>query len=149
MCIGAIEGFWDQRLKFAGTYDSEWIENQFPLLPINFKLRFFNSAHPDLIANGFLEGGQTVILTNLSKRGVLTFNLPKLTVNLMFRLGENRSFQKANLWTVLFEPDLDRFYMVWGGSFCVGKQPSQMRYIKVEMDENMSNMDPQGANNQL
>jgi hypothetical protein len=133
-CFGFIEGSWEPRLQFAGTYDDAWLKNQFPLLPIDFDLRFFNSAPSDLTARGFLRGGEPVQMVNLSKRGNFGFNLPKTEISLMFRLGETRNHQKADLWTVVFEPDQDRFYMVWGGSFCVGKQPSRMRYVKVEMD---------------
>ena len=133
-CYGFIEGSWEPRLKFAGTYDDAWLKNQFPLLPVDFDLRFFNSAPPDLVAKRFLKGGERVQMVNLSKKGVVEFNIPKLEISLMFRLGETRNDQKADLWTVVFEPDEDRFYMVWGGSFCVGKQPSRMKYVKVEMD---------------
>lgn len=131
---GFIEGSWEPRLQFAGTYNDGWLKNQFPLLPIDFDVRFFNAAPPDLIAKGFLKGGEPVQMLNLSKKGIMEFNLPKLEISLMFRLGETRNQQKADLWTVVFEPDQDRFYMVWGGAFCVGKQPSRMRYVKVEMD---------------
>lgn len=133
-CYGFIDGSWEQRLQFAGTYNDEWVENQFPLLPMDFDVRFFNAAPPYLIAKGFLKGGEPVQMVNLSQKGILEFNLPKLEISLMFRLGETRNHQKADLWTVVFEPEDDRFYMVWGGSFCVGKQPSRMRYVKVEMD---------------
>lgn len=141
-CYGFIDGSWEQRLQFAGTYDDRWLENQFPLLPMDFDVRFFNAVPPDLITKGFLKGGEPVQMVNLSKKGILEFNLPKLEISLMFRLGETRNYQKANLWTVVFEPDDDRFYMVWGGSFCVGKQPSRMRYVKVEMDGGNKNSLP-------
>ena len=130
---GFIEGSWEARLQFAGTYDDRWLENQSPLLPMDFDVRFFNAAPPDLIAKKFLKGGESVQMVNLSQKGILEFNLPKLEISLMFRLGETRNHQKADLRTVVFEPDLDRFYMLWGGSFCVGKQPSRMRYVKVKM----------------
>ena len=133
-CFGAIDSFWQPRLKHIGSYNEEWLNKQFPILPIDFDMTFFNTAHPDLIAKGFLKGGQEIILTNLSKRGALAFNLPNLEISLMFRLGETRNYQKADLWTVLFEPDSDHFYMVWGCSFSVGKTPSRMRYVKVEMN---------------
>lgn len=133
-CYGFIEGTWESRLKYAGTYDDAWTKNQSPLLPKDFDLRFFNSAAPELIAKGFLKGGETVQMVNLSKKGNLEFNLPKLDIRLMFRLGGTRNCQNADIWTVVFEPDEDRFYIVWGGSYCVGKQPSRMKYVKVEMD---------------
>jgi len=133
-CLGFVDGSWEPRVKFTGTYDDNWRENQFPLLPMDFDLRFFNSAHPDLTTKGFLRGGEPVQMINLSRKGVLEFKLPKLEIKLMFRLGESRNYQKAELWTVVFEPDEERFYMVWGGGFGIGKQPAKMRYVKVEME---------------
>lgn len=138
---GFIDGSWEHRLKFAGTYDDAWLKNQFPLLPTDFDWRFFNSAAPELTAKGFLKGGEPVQLVNLSPRGVLEFNLPRLEINFMFRLGESRNYRKADLQTVVFEPDEDRFYMVWGKSFCVGKQPSRMLYVKVVMDGEKKTLD--------
>ena len=132
-CYGFIDGAWEQRLKFVGTYNDDWQKNQFPLLPEDFDSRFFNAAHPAFIADGYLNGGEIVQMVNLSKKGILEFLLPKYELDLMFRLGETRNFHKANLWTVVFEPDEDRFYMVWGGSFNIGKQPTKMKYVKVEI----------------
>ena len=133
-CFGFVDSTWDQRLRYAGTYDNGWLKNQCPLLPEDFDLRFFNSAEPHLISEEFLKGGEPVRLVNASKKATLEFTLPKLDISLMFRLGESRNYQKADIWTVVFEPDKDRFYIVWGSSFSVGKQPSRMRYVKVEMD---------------
>lgn len=139
--FGFIDSSWEPRLKFAGTYDDAWLKDQFPLLPLDLDLRFFNSSTPDLTAKGFLTGGEPVKMVNLSKKGTLEFKLPRLKINLMFRLGESRNPRKANLWTIIFEPDEDRFYMVWGQSFPIGKQPTQMRYVKVEMEGDKETLD--------
>ena len=133
-CYGFSDGHWQQRSKFGGTYDDTWLKDQFPLLAKDFDLRFFDAASPDLIAKGFLKGGESVKVINVSKKGVLAFNLPKLEIGLTFRLGETSEYQKANLWTVAFEPDEDRFYMVWGGTFCAGKQPSRVKYVMMEIE---------------
>lgn len=125
------------RVKYAGTYDEEWKKNHFPLYPSDLDLRFFNSAQPGLIANGFLKGGETVQLINLSESGLIEFNLPKLDVSLMFRLGTERIYKKGRLYTVVIEPELERFFMVWGASMSVRKQPARMRYVKAELGDDM------------
>lgn len=132
-CFGFADSAWDPRLRYAGTYDDGWLKSQCPLLPEDFDLRFFNAADPDLVSETFLKGGEPVRLVNVSEKGVLEFSLPTLDIRLMFRLGQYRDYRKADVWTVAFEPDQDRFYMVWGKSISVGKQPSRMRYVKVEM----------------
>ena len=122
--FGFTECFWQPRSALAGTYDQHWAAQQSPLLPMDFKMEFFNAAHPDLIIKGGLEGGEPVQLVNVCPDGVHTFNLPKYDINVIFRMGDQRQLCKPKIWTVAFEPDDHRFYMVWGCSFDVGKQPS-------------------------
>ena len=134
--FGFIEPAWGSPLKYAGTYDDEWQEKQFPLLPKDFDLRYFNTASPGLVADGFFTGGEPVIIVNLSKKGDLRFNLPKIKLSCMLRLGKDQISQTPDIWTVLFEPDEDRFYIVWGTSFAIGRQPSLARYVTIEIEEN-------------
>ena len=138
--LGFIDASWEPRVEYAGTYDDDWQQRQFPLLPLDFDYRFFNCANPDLTAKSFLQGGEQVQMVNFSKKGVVEFSLPKIEINLMFRLGETRNHRKGNLWTVIFEPGEDRFSLVWGASLDVGKQPSRMRYVKVEMEGETSQL---------
>lgn len=65
---GLIPPFWPQRLRFAGTYDDEWIKHQHPLLPKDFDFRFWQCAHPDLVASGWLVGNEPFELRNLLHR---------------------------------------------------------------------------------
>ncbi len=135
-CYGFIEPSWRKdNIKYAGAYDDTWRENHFPLLPMDFDLRFFNTASTGLTADGFFKGGESVKMVNLSKKGDLEFNLPELNFSFMFRLGEDRIFESPDIWTILFEPDEDRFYMVWGASCDAGKQPSHMKYVKIETEQ--------------
>ena len=134
--FGFIEPAWGSSLQYAGTYDDDWKEKQFPLLPKDFDLRYFNTASKCLVADGFFTGGELIKIVNLSKNGDLKFNLPEIKLNCMLRLGKESIFQNSDIWTVLFEPDEDRFYIVWGTSFSIGKQPSLARYVNIEIEEN-------------
>ena len=133
-CYGCIEPVWGDNIKYSGTYNEDWRSNQFPLLPTDFNLRFFNIASSRLIADGLLKGGETVKMENLSQQGYLEFSLPEIKLNCIFRLGNEQIFTKPDIWTVLFEPDEKRFYMVWGTSCDVGKQPSRMKFVQVITD---------------
>jgi len=131
--FGPIDAWWEPRSRFAGTYDEAWQATQAPLLPSDFDPRFFNVAPEGLIANGFLRGGEPVVLVNLSEGGPIAFDLPRVGVGLTLRLRNGVSRHQAELWTVLLEPDEGRFCMVWGASFPVGKQPSQAHSVEVDV----------------
>lgn len=121
------------RAAWAGTYDDTWRKKQFPLYPMDMDLRFFNCAQPELIADGFLQGGETVILRHLSPDGLIRFKLPSYTIQLEFCLGQETFHKKAELYTLMIEPDLNRFYMVWGASVSLGNHVSDLRYVEVDV----------------
>ncbi len=134
MGFGFIDSAWEPRVKHAGTYDEEWENNQSPLPPMDFNIEFFSAASRGLKSAQYLRGGEPVELINLSPKGELRFNLPSLKLNVTFRIGNTDNATEASLWTILFEPDEDRFYLVWGQSFPVGKQLTKMRHAKVEIE---------------
>lgn len=131
-CFGFLDGGWEPRCRYTGTLDARWRRDRFPLLPADFDLRYFHVACAGLTSRGFLRGGEPVALINLCSHGDHRFALPRLDVTLSFRLGAVLTSVRAVLWTVVFEPDLEQFYMVWGASFRVGKQPSRLKYVQVE-----------------
>ena len=132
--FGAVDGHWEPRRAFAGTYDAAWQETQAPLLPTDFDIRFCNVAPAGLAAQGFLHGGEPVELLNVGGDGRITFTLPAVEVLLALRLGDSAYGLRASLWTVLLEPDLGRFMMTWGSSFLTGKQPSRAHGVEVTVD---------------
>jgi hypothetical protein len=134
-----------RRRKYAGTYDAAWQAQHFPLLPKDFDLRFFNAAAPELVANGYLLGGERVTLVNLSPRGGDEFVLPTLNVWLRFREGRESVTRQADLWNVLFEPDHDRFCLSWGCAHPIGKQPSRLRDVEVRVTGDLATLQKAGA----
>lgn len=120
-----------QRAHYAGTYDEEWQAARAPLLPEDFDLRFFNCACEGLAAPGFLSGGEPVRIVNLAPRPLVHFNLPQLDVTVTFWFGSAGSQRNADIWTLVLEPDSAQFYLVWGTSIAVGKQPSRLQRIEV------------------
>jgi hypothetical protein len=72
-----ISPAWDLRLRHAGTYDAAWLANRHPLPPEDFDFRFWQCAHPDLIATPHLQGDEGYALGNLHEHyRVLTGFLP-------------------------------------------------------------------------
>jgi hypothetical protein len=114
MAFGPIGRAWQDRIKWAGTYDKKWLDEKFPFLPDDFDYRYFQSTPEDQQMN-YLRGGEPVELTNLTARGHTKFELPKdlsLPVVFLLRTGEIvESFAKLD--TLLLEPDRGRFMLTW------------------------------------
>ena len=47
MAFGPIGRGWPSRIRYAGTYDQNWIDNVFPFLPDDFDSRYFQCAPED------------------------------------------------------------------------------------------------------
>lgn len=87
--MGAIGRHWEPRRRYAGTFDARWLEDRAPLPPLDQDDRHHLSATPDLIATPPLRGGEDVALLNLEPGGgTSSFRLPRLTVEIQFRIKD-------------------------------------------------------------
>ncbi len=128
---------WAPRLECLGTYDENWQKHRAPRPPLDFRLEYYNAAHPQLQVPGYLKGNEEVELVNLTPGGQLRFWLPgtavTATVIKSFELlsGEidpaNRQQPRPladpvqeeapmNIDTLCLIPEEKRLYMVWRGS---------------------------------
>ena len=110
---GFVSPDWQPRLQLSGTYDDLWQKSRMPLLPQDFDEGFFNSAHPDMIANTALTGGETFRLKNLTESGQLEFQLPSWNLPVEASIKGKSSLYSPNLDTVVIEPDLHSVYLSW------------------------------------
>ena len=116
MAFGSIGRGWPSRIRHAGTYDQDWIDNVFPFLPADFDTRYFQCA-PEDQQIGAPEGGEPVVMINLTPDGRREFALPSVEVPVVFfRRRAERVETRGVLDTLLFEPDAERFSMVWRAS---------------------------------
>jgi hypothetical protein len=111
--FGPIASHWSPRAELAGTYDQAWEEERQPLLPHDFDDRHYQCAPEDQQASGFLRGGEPVELRNLSARGAVGFTLPRIYLAFRTYFGEEAVEHRANLHTVILEPDDERVVLVW------------------------------------
>jgi hypothetical protein len=75
--FGPLPPFWRQRQRFAGTFGERWLKQRHPLLPEDFDYRFHQCAHPRLVMNGHMSGGEEIELYRLHPVSEqLVFNLP-------------------------------------------------------------------------
>ena len=112
-CFGPIPCHWEPRVSYGGTYDEKWEQTRKPLLPDDFDLRFYQQTPLDQQVQGYLKGGETVELENLSPHGNVSFELPKLKPECITKLGKSYITHDPNLHTVIIEPDSSRLMMVW------------------------------------
>lgn len=117
MSFGPVGRSWQQRIRFAGTYDQQWLDNQFPFLPEDFDTRYFQSAPEDQQIDHPL-GGEEVILVHLTPEGRTAFRLPPdLHLPVLFHRREGGLTEvPAMVDTVLLEPDEGRLTLVWRAS---------------------------------
>jgi hypothetical protein len=120
-----------RRRLHAGTYDGVWMKKRRPLYPEDMDIRFFNCAQAELTSDGFLKGGETVTLSNLTPGGHLRFVLPVCDIAVTFCVSGKLTEKKADLHTVTIEPDLDRFSMTWSASERPGKSLHRVEWIEA------------------
>lgn len=111
--LSALFSYWVPRRDYAGTYDEHWMKHRFPLWPEDFDSRFFQCAPEDQQVEGFLRGGESVRLRNLTPDGLLEFQLPRFYPVFATYLRGKRVEHRAKLHTLVIEPDRYRILMVW------------------------------------
>jgi hypothetical protein len=113
MAFGPIGRSWPPRLKYAGTYDDNWLENVFPFLPADFDNAYYQSAPTDQQID-YLRGGEEVVLSNFTLQGHTRFHIPQMIVPVVFFLKNGTTHKTQGMAdTLVLEPDAGRFMMTW------------------------------------
>lgn len=113
MSFGSLGRHWEPRVRYAGTYDQQWLDDVFPFLPADFDEQYYQAAPLDqqiTPPNGELP----VTLINLTAGGRCDFTLPHLEApfEIVLKSGE-REAVGAHIDTILIEPDQQRVSMTW------------------------------------
>lgn len=119
---GFISRTWQPRSALAGTYDEAWRKTRQPLLPLDFDDQFYNAAHPSLITESPLAGGETITLKNLSETGYLSFVLPTWKAPVTVTLKGTSKVFAPRLDTVVIEPDINNVLLTWRLSLPCSRQ---------------------------
>lgn len=138
--FGPICSHWKYRASFAGTYGDNWMRTRQPLLPSDFDERFFQSAPSDQQSADFLNGGELVILHNLTLSGNLQFLLPQVKISLETRFldGERRIHSCPFLHAVILEPDFPRVSLVFHSSIECHSKAYQLANTQVKIRHDTS-----------
>lgn len=129
--FGYIAPSWEPRKSFAGTYDETWQKKRAPYLPQDFNPRFFNMAHPDLVCDGYLKGGEPVEVLNASPHGPFKCKVPACCLEAIVRVAGKKQTPPLNLETVLIEPGEARLSMLWRAAVPCDKQVLKVEQIDI------------------
>ncbi|MFP2929729.1 DUF2169 domain-containing protein [Pyxidicoccus sp. 3LG] len=114
LALGPIGRHWHPRRDYAGTYDTRWREDVFPLLPEDFHEAFLQAAPPDQQLD-FIQGGEEVSLRHLVPgQPLVTFKLPRPGLAMKLLYTTHRALELTPVVDTLFiEPEARRFTMVY------------------------------------
>ena len=129
MAFSPIGRNFAERIPYAGTYDDNWLDTQAPFWPDDFDYRYFQAAPADQQIP-YPQGGEKVLLNNLSPQGLVTFQLPKLSMPVLFISHQSGDQQQdAVIDTLLIEPDQNRFMLTWRVSFPLKRSCFDMKQV--------------------
>ena len=131
--MGFISPDWQPRLGYSGTYDENWEKTRLPMLPLDFNRTFFNAAHPRLIAQGFLQGSETIHTVNVTPQGRLSIQLPgdKPEISFKYQHKEPKKLE-VKLDTIIINTDEMKLILLWRASEDVFNRIYKMEKIIVE-----------------
>ncbi|MCP3922316.1 MAG: DUF2169 domain-containing protein [Desulfobacterales bacterium] len=135
--FGPVASNWHPRLKFGGTYDEKWEKTKKPLLADDFKDEFFQCAPKDQQTKSFLTGGEPVELTNLSPEGKLSFEIPKISLNLKTVFDDKDDEISPLLHTVIIEPDDKTVSTVWHISVPCQNRDEILRKTEIRLSDSL------------
>lgn len=119
--FGPVARPWESRLGFAGTYDEAWKRRAReetargipPDYAADFDPRFFQCAHPDLIAEP-LRGDEVITLEGLTPGSPLRMRLPSQRVVAHLLDGQGAAeIEAMRLDTVHVDLDAARVFVCW------------------------------------
>lgn len=130
--FGALASYWSPRKEYAGTYDENWQNTKMPLLPDDYDERWLLSSPVDQRTSEYLQGGETIQLTNLTPEGHLEFVLPEVSFSFTTHLMGDKLKHESQLVTVLIEPDDSRLILTWQTSLKVKRNPDYLDLTVID-----------------
>jgi hypothetical protein len=133
VALSAVARHWLPRRQYSGTYDAKWKRDVFPFLPEDFDERY-NQAAPEDQQIPYPQGGEQVTLMNMMRgRREVSFKLPRLT-NMPVRVllsDYTVEHPQAVADTLYFEPDQERFSVVWRTSLPIKRSVQDIKTIAI------------------
>jgi hypothetical protein len=128
--LGGLGRGWQPRIKYAGTYDQQWLEHRFPFLPADFDQRYFQSAPRDQQLP-YLTGGEVVRCANMTPDGEVTFVVPRIEIPVSYHFRVQSVVTEPRLDTLIVEPDRRRFIAAWRTATELGRKVHELREVTI------------------
>lgn len=130
--LGFVPAGWQQRSRFAGTFDQDWMTNRRPLLPKDFDLRFHNTVAQEQVLQAGLHGGEEMFLLGLhpqAKQIRLTIPRFSCTADFVAQSGSHRIPMVAD--TLLVVPDEEKLAITFRASYPMDVDIRYLRSVTV------------------
>ncbi|WP_280290131.1 DUF2169 domain-containing protein [Pseudomonas sp. BN417] len=130
--FGPIGRNWTPRRHYAGTYDEDWRNTTFPLLPADFDPRFCQCAPEDQQVP-YPQGGEPVRLINLHpERSNIRFKMPGLALgmSLAMRNGQVHVLQPV-VDCVAIDADAGEFSVLWRARHPIERSLGEIELLSI------------------
>jgi len=112
--LGPIARSWQPRSSLAGTYDDDWVDTKWPVMPDDFLFEHFNCGSAGLVVDGYLSGGELVKCKGLTKSGSIQFKIPDYTVFILIRCHDGALIPwRCNLDTLAINLEESKCFITW------------------------------------
>ncbi|BCH33436.1 hypothetical protein MesoLjLc_53660 [Mesorhizobium sp. L-8-10] len=136
---GPVGRHWLPRIKYAGTYGTEWEQTRDPLLPRDFSRIYYQCAPEDQQTKSPLVGYELVQLGNFTPDGFLQFLLPRITFDIVTRFyrGPDRTHGEPPIHTLRLMPDKRQFSIAWLSALHCPFDGERLKITTVNVRERM------------
>ena len=113
--FGALDVMHPRRQQLAGSYDDEWLKNDYPGMPKDADWGIFNTTMPDQQTDNW-QGDESFDLIHLHPQyPKLHGRLPAIKARVLLRFKGEEALHSLNsqLRTVLFLPSANAYVMIW------------------------------------
>jgi hypothetical protein len=128
----AIGRSYEPRRSYAGNYDAAWLRNRYPARPADYHDEHENCAPPDQVFPTPLTGGESVHLTHMNPASAITFQVPRLRVEVEAVIDGKSQVLRPHLDTLLVDASSNVVELVWRASFrCPPKMRNHFEAVRV------------------
>lgn len=129
--LGPIAPHWQPRVARAGTYDEAWQRDRMPLLPRDFDPRYYLAAPDDQVLDGYLQGGERVVIEGMTQAGQLEFELPKFQPVARVCLAGETVALELRCDTMHIDTEAMKLTLLWRAKLCVQSRVQDIEWIEL------------------
>lgn len=138
------------RIKKAGSYDDQWLENDHPFYPKDFKESHFQGAPEDQQIKGYLKGNEKISLVYLLPNSRLqSFILPDYKLLFQYRIIKQENLLGTmNIDTVVIDTESEkledwRVYITWRSRTPAVPESTQTEAMMIVPDSHKAETEPE------